>query len=639
MRTARNYQHRWANQSALRTAAAATLALILVISIPYHPQAWFGWFASFSVVIVTLMFPHENQNHKLLWERFISMSFTVLLCLTLLYLFKNNTLLFSLILMGYGLWCMYNVGNHHTFHYAMFLSMIFIGLSAGISLLDRNIAIDLWQLPASVLVALFAVVCIDFVLKPNLSRRTILRIDSDWQQHFSTLSPSQALPYDSVSLLNTLLINAKSQFCATQWRRLQQRYYLYRILTLKHNLVAQHYAKIEATPIKHRISSIYAHLADGLQSYASAHAALQACRVTEYLFYCQAIRNEDAWLCLNECQLMAEDVLQLHAPVKATHNNPATPSQTPQKTFNLDAFKYGLKTVVAVALSLLLVHSLSLPGGVQTIIATTVTAGAPNIGASIQKMLLRTLGVVLGCLAGFIVLTMLASTASIAIYLVSTFAFVFFCSRWSLTSSHFSYAGIQSALMFIIMVSNTGMQAINLSLPGERFYGVLVGSLIAFAVVSLLAPVKPRDTLNAGIKSILAELDRCWHNLTQSRCNTTSLQQTLQGIDQKLKNCNQALFEQRFLMTDLPAQQEELDHLQHINDCLKLINRLLRSHAAQSGNIQRMLQHVHVDFQAPGTPIKAQSLQAPHSGIHAKLDYCLQQLQHHWSAIKLSHLN
>lgn len=519
--------------------------------------------------------------------------------------------------------------------------MIFAGLSVGLLFTNRSMVISMWQLPATVLVALFSVVLIDFLFKPNVAKQVVHMMHEDWQQQIKSLNIEVTVALDSLSYLTTTLHNAKSQHSTDEYQRKNSQLYLYRTIMLKHNLIAKYYQIIQADKARELINQTYAAICLAIDSESKLKAAKQQCLLTEYLFYCQHITEQSAWLCLNECQLMLEDIHYLQE--NETHpdhlfETPNAPTTSKKPTFNQQAFNYGLRTVVAVAISLAMVFWLNLPGGVQTIIATIVTAGAPNIGASIQKMIMRALGIVIGSLVGFVVLLMLSSTQSILIYLVSNFVFIFFCARWSFISDVYNYAGIQAALLFIIMLSNTGMESVSLSLSTERLYGVFIGGTIAFIVVYLLVPARPRDVLNSNIKKVLTLFDAAWHKMQQPHCNAKILRNTFADIDQTIALCNQSLFEQRFLMTDLPAQQSELHQLQVINDLLKLINRLIISNHAQQSSIADTLKQFDIHFLRPSQPVSSQQLTEQHDRLHAKLQYCLEQIKSHWAAVKLPHV-
>ena len=480
----------FANKTALRIALSAVLALAMALAIPYHPEFWFGWFAPFSVIINMLMFPYQNRYHAIMWERLIGVGFGTLFSVLVLLIFQNVPLLFCIAVFLFCLWCMYHVGNHHHYHYAFFLAMIFGALAVSFMFTSSDLTEAIWQFPATVVLAIIAMVIVDWVIMPHTAEKHLPKMLAHAQRLLLDAGLSSGLDIQLYRDWQGHLQQARLQFSAKAYQQASAQLYHYRLLAQKHNDLVKHYQAVSDKDQQTMIATCHHLLQSYLQQRVAERDVITCLQQLER--HIEGNQDAAAWRALHELHLMHEDISHIQQAASGeTLRLPPAASAEHHHGFNPAAFVFSLRTVTAVTLSLLLVYSLHLPGGVQTIIATIVTAAAPNTGASILKVLMRGGGIIVGSLAGYVVLLIIANTQSLILYLLLFAGFVFIAARWGLLSKHYGYAGIQAALLFLIMISNTGTSRVDLTLSTERLEGVLVGGLIAFVLVFLLSPHRP----------------------------------------------------------------------------------------------------------------------------------------------------
>ncbi|MDF1655219.1 MAG: FUSC family protein [Coxiellaceae bacterium] len=629
-------QREFANQMAVRIMLGATLALIIVLAVPYHPQYWFGWFAPFSVIISMLMFPFQNKNHGILWERFISVTMGVIIGLVCYTLFINSQLLYCISLFLLSLFCMYQVGNHSRWHYGYFLAMIFIVLGISFVFTNKQLVYAFWQFPVTVLIAIFVVVIIDKFRRADTAAQHAIKLAENIRQDFRNLSDDKTIDLSLLSYWKSHLLQTRSELSDQQYQKHLAINYLLQLIAKKHNTFIKHMKLIDNPKAQHFLTVCHQAIINTLKNPNEMQAMHRKLKMTEINFGISGIKDRNIWVCLNDLNLTAEDVerlLTVEQDKKIDINIPS--AQTAHTSgFNPAAFSFSLRTMVAVVASLALVYLFHLPGGIQTIIATIVTAGAPNTGASALKMFMRFAGIVIGSLAGFAVLLVIASTQSLILYLLLFAGFVYWMASWSLRSKNYGYVGLQSALLFLIMLSNTGTTAINITLSTERFYGVITGGLIAFVMVLLVVPNRPEKVIAQIFQKVVDQLQSTWKLLHQTEVSIDEINNQLAAIDQNLSSLDEALNQQRFLLTSTSHEYDQVYDLRRLVSLLRQLARLLNNDEYSAKKVQNILSQYQLHFDDVTTDKQPTLSHTISDRFSAKTCYCLDHIFQHWAQFK-----
>ncbi|MDF1797116.1 MAG: FUSC family protein [Coxiellaceae bacterium] len=631
-------QREFASQMAIRIMLGATLALIIVLAIPYHPHYWFGWFAPFSVIISMLMFPFQNKNHGILWERLISVTMGVIIGLVCYTLFINSQLLYCISLFVFSLFCMYQVGNHSRWHYGYFLAMIFTVLGVSFVFTDKQLVYAFWQFPVTVLIAVLVVIIIDKIRSADTAAQHAIKLANDIRQSFRNLTEDKVIDLSLLTYWKSHLLQTRSELDDKDFQQHLTINYLLQLIAKKHNTFIEHMKRIDNPKAQHFLKVSHQAIINALKDPNQIKTMRRKLQMTEINFGISGIKDRNVWVCLSDLNLTADDVERLDNAEqgKSTDVIIPTPQVEHKKGFNPAAFLFGLRTVVAVAVSLALVFLFHLPGGIQTIIATIVTAGSPNVGASALKMLMRAAGIIIGSLAGFAVLLIIASTQSLILYLLFFAGFVYWMATWSLRSKNYGYVGLQAALLFLIMLSNTGTKAINITLSTERFYGVIIGGLIAFAMVLIIAPNRPEKIISQLLQKIVNQLQDTWQLLHQKDASLNEINNQLAAIDQNLASLDQTLHEQRFLLTSTSHAYDQVYDLQRMVSLLRQLARLLDSDKYSTIKVRAILAQYQLQFDDITTDKQPTLSHTIRDRFSAKTYYCLEHIFQHWAQFKKS---
>jgi multidrug resistance protein MdtO len=154
---------------------------------------------------------------------------------------------------------------------------------------------------------------------------------------------------------------------------------------------------------------------------------------------------------------------------------------------NPEHLRYALSGTAAAMVCYILYMGLNWPA-LATSVTTCVLTGLSNIGASRQKQVLRIAGAVLG---GFVfgmgaqifVLPAIDTIGSFALLCAAVTA----VAAWiSTSSSRLSYAGLQLALAFYLIVLSEPTIQLSLSVARDRVLGVLLGIFMMWLVFERL---------------------------------------------------------------------------------------------------------------------------------------------------------
>jgi uncharacterized membrane protein YccC len=160
-------------------------------------------------------------------------------------------------------------------------------------------------------------------------------------------------------------------------------------------------------------------------------------------------------------------------------------------------------SIIALALGLMYID---LPGGGQVLIAALIVGGQANLGRSMLKWRLRLLGVVTGAVYGFGAMVIVSYFPHFPVMLCLLLVGIFIGSYVALGDDRFSYAGLQMALVVpLVLVYEAGPPA-GLGEVESRFWGALLGGIVATVAGHLLWPDDPVKELRVHLGTML---ERC----------------------------------------------------------------------------------------------------------------------------------
>jgi uncharacterized membrane protein YccC len=139
----------------------------------------------------------------------------------------------------------------------------------------------------------------------------------------------------------------------------------------------------------------------------------------------------------------------------------------------------------------------------STILTTILITALPTYGASLRKMILRIIGVIIGgALTLLTIIIVTPNFETLPAYMMALFAVFFISSYASLSSGRISYAGKQIGTTFALAFAGLS-PAFDVYAPLWRIWGVLLGTLIAGIVFLLLWPEYAGDSLLPRLREVV----------------------------------------------------------------------------------------------------------------------------------------
>ena len=173
---------------------------------------------------------------------------------------------------------------------------------------------------------------------------------------------------------------------------------------------------------------------------------------------------------------------------------------------NIDAIGFALRSGLAATIAYVAYQGLAWPG-LSTAPLTTLLVAQSSFGATARKSLLRLAGATLGGALGLLVIIVampnMDSLASLLIVVAPCIAL----AAWLNTgSSRISYAGLQTALAFVLSALNDLGPTTDLEPARDRVIGVLLGIVIAGLVSGLSGPVLAGTEMRHAFATALRSL-------------------------------------------------------------------------------------------------------------------------------------
>jgi len=193
---------------------------------------------------------------------------------------------------------------------------------------------------------------------------------------------------------------------------------------------------------------------------------------------------------------------------------PDTEAPAPEKAgfFLPDAFtnpqhvRYALKATVAAMICYMTYSLLNWPS-IHTCLITAYIVSFPTVAESVEKLVLRITGCLVGAALGLLVLIFLIPAYDSIIALLLTIFLGTFAAAWVAAGSpRIAYVGLQFAFAFFLCVLQGSGPAFDMVVARDRVIGILFGNLVVYLVFTQLWPVSLKDHIENGVAKLLQRL-------------------------------------------------------------------------------------------------------------------------------------
>lgn len=281
----------------------------------------------------------------------------------------------------------------------------------------------------------------------------------------------------------------------------------------------KHLAEIATAERLYSASRQLASLHGGLTDTASNHCRKLAVECRSFL---QCLRENRRYLpepadrsqidalpaCLQEMYSALRSVSLLDAqrsePQQSGDTLPTT--ARPKAALSYDYIKYGIKTLLAVALCYIFYTSVQWPG-IHTSMLTCIIVAVPGLGASVHKSLLRIDGCLVGSLlALFCTIFILPHIDSITGLLLMVIPAIALSGWVTAGSERSSYAGVQILFAFSLAMFASFSPHPDLSEIRDRLVGILLGITVSTLIHSLIWPETEGRTLRHTLAGLFESM-------------------------------------------------------------------------------------------------------------------------------------
>ena len=247
----------------------------------------------------------------------------------------------------------------------------------------------------------------------------------------------------------------------------------------------------------------------------------------------------------------------------AHHASPA--GHKPRQLFVPDMFsnpahwQFALKTTLAIMIVYSVYTMLDWPG-LRTSIITCFFVALGSVGETVQKLLLRLSGAIIGgLLAGLSIVFLLPHFTDIGQLSVLTAVVALFAGWVATSSERLSYAGLQIAFAFFLGLLQTDSPATDLTVLRDRVVGILLGNIVMTVVFSTLWP----ESAITRLRAALADAQRYTATLLSSRVEqSANRQRTIEALTQA-RHWEEL---SRFELDLLPDRISQLARLPDVNE-------------------------------------------------------------------------
>ncbi len=173
---------------------------------------------------------------------------------------------------------------------------------------------------------------------------------------------------------------------------------------------------------------------------------------------------------------------------------------------NPDHIHYALKTTAAALFCYVLYSLLDWPC-IHTCFLTCYIVSLGTTAESVEKLVLRIAGCLVGAAAGIAAIVYLVpSLTSIGGLLTTVFLGALACAYVAAGSARISYAGFQMAFAFFLCVVQGAGPSFDMVTARDRVIGILLGNLVVYVLFTHLWPVTVSRRIDPAIAAALKRL-------------------------------------------------------------------------------------------------------------------------------------
>ena len=168
--------------------------------------------------------------------------------------------------------------------------------------------------------------------------------------------------------------------------------------------------------------------------------------------------------------------------------------------------RYALTTTLAAMLCYALYSLLHWPG-IHTCMLTCYVVSLGTLGESVEKLVLRLVGCLVGAAMGVTtMLLLMPSVTTLLPFLCVVFAGALAAGWVAVGHARIAYMGLQMALAFFLCVVQGSGPGFDLVVVRDRVIDILLGNLVSYAVAYYLRPQSLGERVEQGLQEALRQL-------------------------------------------------------------------------------------------------------------------------------------
>ena len=200
---------------------------------------------------------------------------------------------------------------------------------------------------------------------------------------------------------------------------------------------------------------------------------------------------------------------ELARTVDAADTSAAAPLWPTARRFDPYAARWAIQVGLAVTLTFLVIVMSHVPA-LFTALWNPLFIAQSSYGATVRKAGLRVAGVVLGgVLAVLTVVAVMPNITSVGALMLAFFAVIAPCQYLALGGPRVSYAGMQTAFTYMIVLVAT-QPTVDISAVLWRAFGTLLGTACLFGVFRVIAPDYAGRQIVARFRDVLRAILALW---------------------------------------------------------------------------------------------------------------------------------
>ncbi|RQR44336.1 FUSC family protein [Burkholderia sp. Bp9140] len=197
----------------------------------------------------------------------------------------------------------------------------------------------------------------------------------------------------------------------------------------------------------------------------------------------------------------------------------ASPAPAPRGGFflpdartNPDHIRYALKTTAAAIFCYLLYSQLDW-SGIHTCVVTCYIVSLGSTAETVEKLMLRIVGCLVGALLGTAALVFVVpALSSIGQLMALVFAGAWLSAWVAFGSPRIAYAGFQIAFAFFLCVIQGAGPGFDLTIARDRTIGILLGNVVVYLVFTRIWPVSIGKQIDVALAALLEQ----WRRVVQT---------------------------------------------------------------------------------------------------------------------------